>query len=449
MHHKKKEPDQLATYAILGLIIWLPLPLGSNNAWSSMLLVLIIAMLSIVWAWTNLCKSTNNLKKANKNRALRHAPPLFYLLIASQVWVGLQWLLGISQNNGETLRYLLLGCSYGLLYLLVIQLFYTRQKLTLLISVLIASGALQAFYGTFMTLSGIEWHLFTPKQYDQGVATGTFVNRNHLAGYLEITIACGIGLLLALRGGQKFTFRNSIELLIGPKARIRLSLVIMVIALVMTHSRMGNMAFFSSLTLVGGLFILTNKRHRARNSLILASIILIDVLVISQYFGLERLRDRLVNIQITDKIVNEEVVQKANVLRDNVFASSIPLVKENPIVGSRAGSFESVYQQYPGPDIRVHFDHAHNDYLQFMIEFGLMGLLPLAAFVMLSLWYALQALWFHESQYRSGIGFAAAMGISSILFHSATDFNLQIPANAATFVVLCAIATLAKTHTRA
>ncbi|GHA27790.1 hypothetical protein [Oceanisphaera arctica] len=38
------------------------------------------------------------------------------------------------------------------------------------------------------------------------------------------------------------------------------------------------------------------------------------------------------------------------------------------------------------------------------------------------------------------------MGILALIIHSFTDFNLQIPANAATFVVLCAIAVLAGQH---
>ncbi|MEH6542450.1 MAG: O-antigen ligase family protein [Porticoccaceae bacterium] len=435
----------MLTYAVLGLLIWLPLPLGSNRPWSSMLFVLITALLSAAWAWTKLSKPPN---KIFKNNALRHAKPLLCLLAASQIWLSIQWLTGISQNHGETLRYLLLGCSYGLLYLLVINLFYTRQRLTLLLSVVVISGAAQAFYGTFMTLSGLEWHFFAAKEHYLGHATGTFVNRNHLAGYLEMTIACGIGLLLALRGGQKFNLRNSIELLMGPKALIRLSLVIMVIAMVMTHSRMGNVAFFSALTIVGGLFIVTNKQHRTRNSLILLSIILIDMLVVSQYFGLENLKDRLVNTRITDQVINGEVIRQDNIVRDDIFVSALPLIEKYAITGAGAGSFESVYQQYPGPDIRLHLDHAHNDYLQFIVEFGLIGLLPLALFVVLSLWHGLQALRFHQSPYRSGIGFASSMGILSLLIHSSTDFNLQIPANAATFTVLCAIAVLAKHHVK-
>ena len=432
-------------YAILALLVWVTLPLGSNRPWSGMLFVLFTTLLSGAWAWFNLRHSVTEFKVS---RAFKVARPLFILLVISQCWVCLQWLLGISQNNSQTFYYLLLGCSYSLLYLLIINLFATRNKLTLLMMTLIVTGALQAFYGTAMTLSGLEWSFFADKTSYQGHATGTFVNRNHLAGYLEMTIACGIGLLLALRTGECFTLRSVLDLLMGPKAKIRLSLVIMVIGLVMSHSRMGNSAFFISLVFVGSIFIATNKKDRIRNSLILVSLILIDMLVISQYFGLEQLKDRLMSTQFSDQVVNGEVVQKANEVRDNVVISMLPLLEKHPLVGNGAGSFESVYQQYPGDDIRLHFDHAHNDYLQFLVEFGVIGLLPLIIFTLMSLWYALQALLMRKSWYRSGIGFASLMGILSILIHSLTDFNLQIPANAATFTTLCAIAVLAKYHVK-
>jgi peptidoglycan/LPS O-acetylase OafA/YrhL len=66
--------------------------------------------------------------------------------------------------------------------------------------------------------------------------------------------------------------------------------------------------------------------------------------------------------------------------------------------------------------------------------------------VLLALWQALRELWRRQSTYRSGVGFGAAMGLMALLVHSSTDFNLQIPANAATFVVLGAIAVLAGHH---
>ena len=428
--------------ALLSVMVWLPLPLGSNPDWAAGLFILLIGVLGCIWAIDQL---RNGITKAAR-KPLKTALPLLAMLLLAQAWVAVQWLAGLSVDTGSTFQYLMLGLAYSLLFLLVVGICHNRQRLNLLLIILVVSGTFQAFYGAFMTLSGIEWQLAGPKTRYIGDATGTFLNRNQLAGYLEMTMACGIGLLLAWRDGRPFSWVNLLEILMGPKARLRLALVVMVIALVMTHSRMGNTAFFASLLIVGAVFALVEKEHRLRNGLILASILLIDVLVISQYFGLDKLKDRVLNTQLSNVVVNGEVVQQANELRDDVFRYALPLLKERPLTGQGAGSFEAVFPKYPGEDIRLHFDHAHNDYLQFAIEFGLIGSLPLAIFIVLALWHAFSALWRRESAYRSGVSFGAAMGIIALLIHSSTDYNLQIPANAATLVVLCAIAVLAGTH---
>ncbi len=475
--------DRVMTYSILALLVWVALPVGSNRPWSAMLFVLLVALLAALWAVFNL-----------RAKKLRHSQTLvlkkarwpLILLFFCQCWVAIQWLFGFSQHSDQTFYYLLLGVAYSLLYLLIVANFTTRSKLTLLLATLILSGTLQGFYGAFLTLSGVEWRLFAAEP-SGGHATGTFVNRNHFAGYLNMTIACGIGLLLALRTDEPISVRNIIDILIGPKAKIRLALVIMVIALVMSHSRMGNTAFFISLILAGSFFIVRNKANRLRNSLVLVSIIIIDVLVISQYFGLERLKDRLLATDIASTVIQIDAASSVNTaedsaitsintqpdgnrglvmpiisgageekividvvseLRDEVIMSALPLLYQRPFIGHGAGSFEAVYQPYPDDVIRLHFDHAHNDYLQFLVEFGIIGTAPLALFVLMSLGYAMQSFWMRRSRYRSGVGFAALMAIMVILIHSFTDFNLQIPANAAIFVALCAIAVLAKHHTR-
>lgn len=432
--------ERFLTAAVLVLLIGMPLPLGSNRDWSMGLFVALIGLLAGIWGFALL----RNALPASK--ALKPALPMFALLLVAQAWVAVQWLGGLTVDVGATFQYLMLGIAYSLLFLLIVSLFHTRQRLILLLSVLAISGTFQAFYGAFMTLSGSQGLLASLGFDHSGVASGTYVNRNHLAGYLEMTLACGIGLLLALRDGQPFRWVSLLELVMGPKARLRLALVVMVIALVMTRSRMGNMAFFASLMVVGAVFILLSREHRLRNGLILASIILIDMLVISQYFGFEQLKDRLVDTRLNDVVVEGQVVQQANEIRDDVFAYTLPLMMDKLVTGQGAGSFEAVFPKYAGEDIRNHFDHAHNDYIQFAIEYGLIGGLPLAAFVLLALWRAMQALWRRDSLFRSGVGFGAAMGIIAIGIHSSTDFNLQIPANAATFVTLCAIAVLANQH---
>lgn len=452
INNHQNTSDNFLRGAVLLLIFWLPLPLGSNRGWAGSLFIVIIALLASIWAIAQLKKSIFNNNKVLRNDM--HSPTssttpqrtallLLALLASTQVWVAIQWAAGLSVDSGETFRHLLLGGAYCLLFWLVINLFHSRNTLILLLIVLVASGTFQAFFGAFMTLSGTEWLLFGPKEHYRSVVTGTFVNRNHLAGYLEMTLACGIGLMLALQNTSALTWRNLLETLLSGKIILRLTLAIMVIGLVMTHSRMGNLAFFSSLLLVGGIYILTQRKHRLRNALIIASLLAIDMLVISQYFGLDRLMERLMNTRIESVVVNGDKILHRNEGRLELFAYAFRQFSERPLTGFGAGSFEASFSGFQGHAIRGDFDHAHNDYLQFAIEFGLIGVIPLALFVAFAFCQALRALWQRKSPYHSGVGFAASMGILALLLHSTADFNLQIPANAATFILLCAVAVIA------
>lgn len=302
---------QRLQYAICALLLWLPLPQGSNRLWSNGLAVFLIALVGVFWAWSHW--------KAQRrfSQAMQRGAPLIACLLLVQIWVFIQLLFGLSIAPGETFLYLALGLAYILLFAMVLDLFHSRKAILTLLYTLLISGTLQAFYGATMVLSGLEWGFLGVKTFSQGEATGTFVNRNHLAGYLELTLACGVGLLMAHRNGQPLSWKSLIELFSGPKARIRLALAIMVIALVMTHSRMGNTAFFSSLLVVGSVLALRSKKHRLRYSLILVSLILIDMLIISQYFGLEKLQQRLVNTQFEDRFDGATLVARENVKRDD------------------------------------------------------------------------------------------------------------------------------------
>src|SRR5690554_4981731 len=459
--------------ALLTFLILLPLPLGANRLWAMGSIAVCVGVLSCLWAlglWRG---------KIMASKALKPGLPLFVVLLAVQLWVALQNLFGISADPGQSVLYGVLGLSYSLLFLLIISLFAARTRLLWLLGALVVSGTLQAFYGTFMALSGFEWSFFGESVRSGSAANGTFVNRNHFAGYIELTLACGIGLMMALRSTERWSWVSAIELIMGPKARLRLALVILVIALVMTRSRGGNVAFFTAMLVMSLIFIVRNKENRRRNIFILLSLILIDTLVISQYFGLENLKDRLVNTRLVDSVkvieveqagvdtstlssanaaaqgvgkaverVPVEIVQQANEIRSQVIMDGLPLAMQKPMVGQGAGTFEVTYPQYADESVRLHFDHAHNDFLQFFIEYGAIGSLLLALFVGWALYYAMAALWQTRSLFRNGLGLGISIGIVSLMIHSFSDFNLQIPANAITFITLCAIAVLTQNHSK-
>jgi len=63
----------------------------------------------------------------------------------------------------------------------------------------------------------------------------------------------------------------------------------------------------------------------------------------------------------------------------------------------------------------------------------------LGVFVLLCVAAALRAQWQRRDPLMRGMSFACIMGVTAILIHSWVDFNLQIPANAALFMVLCSL----------
>ncbi len=82
-------------------------------------------------------------------------------------------------------------------------------------------------------------------------------------------------------------------------------------------------------------------------------------------------------------------------------------------------------------------DHTHNDYLEFLVEFGLVGGLFLAGFVLCCILRAARGLEDRSRPGRFGISFASLMALVAMAIHASVDFSLQIPANAFWFVVLC------------
>ena len=434
--------------AVMVLVAWLPLPYASNRPWSEALFAIMAGLLLCLLGVVTLSHKRHVLPQCVRSRVR----PMVFLLLIAQGWVALQWLFGVSTDPGASMTTLVTGLGLTALFILVCAVADSRRRLTTLLVVLVVSGVSQGFIASAQSISGVDWWVFEA----DSRASGTFINANHAANYLAMCLAAGTGLLLALRDGRPFRWWRLPDWLLGPKALIRLALVVMVIALVMTRSRMGNTAFFTGLLLTGGLFLMLQPGRRLRNMLLLASLLVVDLMIISQYFGLDQLRDRIAETRFRDEVMlvsdavddapREVVVERANVTRDNVAVYALPQLLDRPWMGYGAGAFEASFQRFPGSDVTLHWDHAHNDYLQFLIEYGIVGTLPLVAFVLMTLWHGVRAMANRESLYRNGAATGAVMAVVIMLIHSGADFSLQLPANAATFVVLCAVAVLARSH---
>jgi len=330
--------------------------------------------------------------------------------------------------------FLLKSLAYSGVFALSLLLLRRSRRIRLMVMVLVLSGVVQAVYGGLMVLSGLEWGFLFEKEYYRGLATGTFINRNHLAGYLEMSLAAGIGLLVADLGeggalNWRQRLRNTVQWLLSPKMRLRIYLAVMVIGLVLTHSRMGNTAFFSSLIITGVLWSLLSRKRPKRGVLILlASLLIIDIYIVGAWFGVDKVVERLEN------------TSAASETRDEVVRHGLDYLRDYPMVGSGAGSFYAVFPGYREGDVKGYYNFAHNDYLQFGVETGGFGLGLMGLVLLWSAFSALRAVATRSYPLQRGLGFTAFMGILALMIPSTVDFNLQIPAHAAMFMLILAFA---------
>lgn len=436
-------------------MVWAPLPFGSNRPWATALLFLLTA--SLLAGWLVLHVAGRVTAWPGWWRAVRW--PLL-LLASLQGWIFLQtlplpreWVAALSPRAallhlpGErvplsldaalTRFQFLQGLTYLAVFMLVTLLLHQRERITGFLWAIVVSGALQAGYGTLMTLSGLEYGFFVEKYTGEGVATGTFVNRNHLAGYLVMALAAGIGLLISRLGGEAaFTMRARLRawltLLLSTKFLLRLLLALMVIGLVLTRSRMGNLAFFMSMSLAGVVVLLCARRVQfGKVALLLASLLLVDLLIVGRWFGADELAERLVE------------TTTAGESRDEVSTYSLQIISDFPWTGSGAGTFYTVFPHYSQAALQGdYYTHAHNDFVELAGDLGLPAFLVLAAFVLSTLLRAFLMQYHDDGRLLRGVGFTVLMVIGWAFVHSTADFNLYIPANGLTCTALLALAWL-------
>jgi O-antigen ligase len=352
--------------------------------------------------------------------------------------------LTLSVDPHATLDFLMKSIAWSAAFGLTLLLVNRRRRVELLLTTLVICGTLQALYGSVMMLSGLEYGFLLKKIHNLGVATGYFVNRNHLAGYLNICLALGIGLMIARLGGEathswRQRLRSLARLLLGEKARLRIYLIVMVIGLVLTRSRMGNTAFFASTLIIGALGLMLMRNVPRSTMLFLASLVVLDLVIVGTWFGVDQVAKR---IQATEVSTNIENVMPTED-RDEVDRAALPYLQDFWLTGSGGGSFYVVFPRYHTDKLAGFYDFAHNDYVQIGAETGVVGLLLCGTVVLGALWQAMLAMRKRHDPLMRGTAFGVAMAICWLLIHSAVDFNAQMPANALMIAVVLALAWVA------
>ena len=306
-----------------------------------------------------------------------------------------------------------------------------RKNLKPIIGTILGVALIEAFYGLIQAMVpniGVLWvdHVQTY----MGDARGTFINRNHFAGFIEMIWPLALGLTIAQGGSrQGYTLKNILSSeKLNQQALLALGIVVLLLALLFSRSRAGIAgALMGFLTF----FLLTRSGEKrvSGSSLLLMIGIAGMLLVYSLAIGFGSVLERFFTLSGGDS-------------RLDFWRDSLVIVKDHPLgIGLR--NFEKVYPVYNVSRLAdQRLEYVHNDYLQILIETGWIGFIAITTgFVLFMLKSVLliKRLNSKRDSMRFFLAVGAFSGLTSLAFHSFFDFNLQIPANCVYFVTLMAI----------
>jgi O-antigen ligase len=254
---------------------------------------------------------------------------------------------------------------------------------------------------------------------------GTYVNRNHLAGLLEMTLPFPVLYAVSkclLKRGEEFSVSRAVRFCAGAGLA-----GFLFVALLNTLCRMALFATVLAGIAISALLVLRRAKSRTRW---IAAGSVVCVFGLLAFFLPSTLLERVAHLSANDVSVAERL---------QLWRQSIQLVPRFALFGCGPGGFATAISPYI--DSTPPFsEFAHNDYLQALIELGVV----VWSFAMFCLSLIMVRLMRHVDDRQPGsnhsLSIAAAASLLAMLVHNLADFNLYIPANAMVFAWVCGIA---------
>jgi O-antigen ligase len=386
---------------LCAVLIFAVLAFGAVEKWSTFIFEAGAAVLFLVWAVKQLVSRKVKLSK----NPLYLPALLFFGLILVQVVLRQSAYVYVTEY--DTLKYV----SYGILLLIAGESVRDDHARKIFGQVMIVFGGLYAFFALAQNLTGNGKIFWVHGTQFPGSIYGSYVNRDHYAGLIEMLVPIPFVLSMGnlLRGGKR--------------ALVGFCAVLMASTIFLSGSRGGmltfviEMLFFLALTLGKG-----RSPRLALGSIALCVLILSLLIFLDKGKVLGRLGDLSPGIRL------------------DIAKDSLRMFSKRPVGGWGLGTFPTVYPSYRSFYTNQFVNEAHNDYLQLLVETGLLGFALMLWFLARLYQHGLPTSRRWEFQWDTAVSLAALVGCTGILLHSLVDFNLQIPANAALFYVLCGLA---------
>jgi O-antigen ligase len=394
---------------LLALLMGSVLVFGATEAWSQFLqraAALALLTLWLVHEWRR--------RELELNANAVYIPCfLFGMLVVAQ------FVFGVTEYRYATLSEIPNLIVYGILILLTGELLNRRHNLRVFLNAMAVFGSALAVLAVLVALSG------TSKIYGLRATTsisaavfGPFANHNHYAGLMEMLVPIGAAAAILQEGAKR--------------ALLLFGTVIMALSIVFSRSRGGMVALACGV--VFACVVLVRMQRQRRGALaILAACAVVMIFVL--FLGTDKIFERLSETQ--------------DQFRFSIYADSLRMAMHKPLLGYGLGAFPHVYPEFQSFWTNLLVNHAHNDYLELLVETGVLGLALFGWVIVVVFRRGFGKLQAPENDEGRLMTFALLTGVTSLVVHSLIDFNLHIPANAALFFVLCsALATPFKHRVR-
>ena len=294
-----------------------------------------------------------------------------------------------------------------LFFIGLVQLIHRRSQARVLVLIFLFYGFCLSLYGLFQYIDIFPHGWWSTR----GNIAASYVNKNHFGGFLEMVLFLCLGQVFY---GKKF----------ADKVLCTVFALVMLLTLFLTQSKGALISFFCASSIFFYLLFFPKKAPRFSVvalfclCLVLVFFIFNRISMVSHMSGLQKNNSLSVELNSWQS-------------RESVWRSTAEMIKEHPLTGVGLGNYELSFPQYRGAGMDKLVDYAHNDFIQFVAEVGVFGILVILFFTYRLFSETFDRLDFPDyPRYYRGIVIGAFCGLISIWFHTLLDFNLQIPANA-------------------
>ncbi len=409
--------------SLAAIVIISSLLFGSVETWSFALVGILTLVLFNVWFIQGLRNGTR-MVYFEKNMLIAvlafvcfvlvqiiPLPPVLLGLLASKKssFLGMLSLSGfnsISIYPYATVNALMKLILYILLFTLSAFLAVDRAESWHFLKIIVFFGFLLSL---FAIIQNATWNgkIFWFRELTKGGSPfGPFVNRNHFAGFIGMIIPFGLALGLRSRDREKKFLYIFVSVIMG-------------LGLFYSLSRGGIISFIVS-TFFFVVFVIVRKYSSGSRIVIGIFISLLASYLL--YFGMSPILDRFASADVSMGH------------RAFIWEAMLGAAKDFFLMGSGLGTFPYMSPMYHPGEVTAFFDHAHNDYIEFLTDTGIIGVVLFVAFFIAYVRDVMGSRWWKRRHYHMILA-----GISSIIYiavHSIVDFNLHIPSNALLLAVV-------------